>query len=206
MKKPLVFQADLSADVHTELRKYPELALDCEMMGLNPWRDRLCVVQIAAEGGPLALVQIDEQKGAPLLKDLLEDRTITKIFHFARLDGLFLLLRLGINLQGVYCTKLASRLGRTYTDRHGLKELVREFTGNTMDKSFQTSDWGRAQLSDDQIQYAWSIYSSCGDASTRFSSESSDENWPRSSLIFCQRDESWIGSALTTSLSTDGEL
>ncbi|MCB1325438.1 MAG: ribonuclease D [Spirochaetales bacterium] len=154
MKKPLVFQADLSADVHTELRKYPELALDCEMMGLNPWRDRLCVVQIAAEGGPLALVQIDEQKGAPLLKDLLEDRTITKIFHFARLDGLFLLLRLGINLQGVYCTKLASRLGRTYTDRHGLKELVREFTGNTMDKSFQTSDWGRAQLSDDQIQYA----------------------------------------------------
>ena len=154
MKKPLVFQADLSADVHAELRKYPELALDCEMMGLNPWRDRLCVVQIAAEGGPLALVQIDEQKGAPLIKDLMEDRAITKIFHFARLDGLFLLLRLGINLQGVYCTKLASRLGRTYTDRHGLKELVREFTGNTMDKSFQTSDWGRAQLSDDQIQYA----------------------------------------------------
>ena len=154
MKRPVVLKGDLTEEIAAEFAACSELAVDCEMMGLNPWRDRLCVVQIMAEKGTVVLVQVDETAGAPRIRELFENSAIRKIFHFARMDIFFLQKRLGIDVQGIYCTKIASRLGRTYTDRHGLKEVVRELTGETMDKSNQSSDWGRADLSPDQIFYA----------------------------------------------------
>ncbi|MCB1322998.1 MAG: ribonuclease D [Leptospiraceae bacterium] len=124
------------------------------MMGLNPNRDRLCIVQIMVEKGPCVLVQVDESAGAPEMRALFENPDIIKIFHYARTDLLFLKMRLGIDTRNVYCTKIASRLARTYTDRHGLKELVREIIGESMDKSLQSSDWGREKLTEEQVTYA----------------------------------------------------
>ena len=154
MGKPVIFQADLSREFRDQLDSHKVLAVDCEMMGLNPARDRLCVVQVTAEGSPCALIQIDENKGAPQLKSLLEDKKIMKLFHFARMDTLFLFCRLGIDVQNIYCTKLASRLARTYTSRHGLREIVREFLKENMDKTCQSSDWGAVELNSEQISYA----------------------------------------------------
>jgi len=154
MKKAHLVQHDLTDELFQELSLASELGVDCEMMGLNPHRDRLCLVQIGKEGGPFALVQIDESKEAPLLKDLLKNPKILKIFHFARMDCLFLGARLKADVQSIYCTKIASRLIRTYTDRHGLKELVREFTGEQLDKTITTSDWGSSSLSPEQLKYA----------------------------------------------------
>ena len=133
-------QKDIPDDIFQVLRTQKELAVDCEMMGLNPWRDRLCLVQIAAEEGTCVLIQIDENEPPERIRELFEDSSIQKIFHFARLDCLFLRMRLNIQIQNVFCTKIASRLGRTYTDRHGLKEVVREFTGETLDKQITSSD------------------------------------------------------------------
>ena len=105
------------------------------MMGLNPRRDRLCLVQICDSSNRFSLIQIlPDQKEAPNLQKLFENPEITKIFHFARMDMGFLKAHLGIKLQGVFCTKIASKLGRTYTDKHGLKELIREFFDVNMDK------------------------------------------------------------------------
>lgn len=154
MQKPVVQKGDLSAEYAEDFATRPELGVDCEMMGLNPWRDRLCVVQIGAERGPCALIQIDEAAGAPRLKQILENNKVPKIFHYARLDIQYLHQRLGIDVQNIFCTKIASRLARTYTDRHGLKDVVREFCGETLDKSSQSSDWGRETLNDDQVAYA----------------------------------------------------
>lgn len=150
----MLLEGDLTEDLFHELAAAPELGVDCEMMGLNPHRDRLCLVQIGKEGGPYALIQINEQAGAPKLKQLLRNPDITKIFHYARMDCLFFKARLKIDVQGIFCTKIASRLVRTYTDRHGLKELVREFTGEQLDKTITTSDWGNAKLSPEQLKYA----------------------------------------------------
>lgn len=154
MKRPQVVAGDVPADIAEIFRKSSELAIDCEMMGLNPNRDRLCIVQIMVEKGPCVLVQVDESAGAPEMRALFENPDIIKIFHYARTDLLFLKMRLGIDTRNVYCTKIASRLARTYTDRHGLKELVREIIGESMDKSLQSSDWGREKLTEEQVTYA----------------------------------------------------
>lgn len=131
------------------------VAVDTEAMGLDPNRDRLCVVQLSPGDGSADVVQIAAgQKDAPNLKRLLVDPAILKIFHFARFDLGTLFKTFGVMPTPVYCTKIASRLARTYTDKHGLKDLVRELTGTDLSKQQQTSDWGTEQLSDAQIAYA----------------------------------------------------
>jgi ribonuclease D len=131
------------------------VAVDTEAMGLDPNRDRLCVVQLSPGDGSADVVQIAAgQKDAPNLKRLLADPAILKIFHFARFDLGTLFKTFGVMPTPVYCTKIASRLARTYTDKHGLKDLVRELTGTDLSKQQQTSDWGTEQLSDAQIAYA----------------------------------------------------
>jgi ribonuclease D len=132
-----------------------EVAVDPETMGLNPHRDKLCLVQLSSGDGDAHLVQIDRETfEAPRLKALLTDPGILKIFHFARFDVAALKVWLGIDASPIYCTKVASKLARTYTDRHGLKDLVREMLGIEMSKQQQSSDWGLPVLSDAQKQYA----------------------------------------------------
>jgi ribonuclease D len=131
------------------------VAIDTETMGLDPSRDRLCVVQLSPGDGSADVVQIAAgQKDAPNLKRLLADPAVLKIFHFARFDIATLFKAFGVMPTPVYCTKIASRLARTYTDKHGLKDLVRELTGTDLSKQQQTSDWGAEQLTDAQIAYA----------------------------------------------------
>ena len=131
------------------------VAVDCEAMGLNSNRDRLCVVQLSAGDGVCHLVQLDKgEYDAPNLKAVLADKKITKIFHYARFDVGILKRFLGIDCTPVYCTKIASRLARTYTDRHGLKDVCRELVGVELSKEQQSSDWGAETLSESQINYA----------------------------------------------------
>ncbi|ABD85994.1 ribonuclease D [Rhodopseudomonas palustris] len=139
-----------------DLSRYTDsVAIDTETMGLNPHRDRLCVVQLSNGDGSADVVQIPVgHSDAPNLKKLLGDPAITKIFHFARFDLAALYNALGVMPQPVYCTKIASRLTRTYTDRHGLKDLVREVLGVDLSKQQQSSDWGAQSLSDAQLAYA----------------------------------------------------
>lgn len=130
-------------------------AIDTETMGLNPHRDRLCVVQLSPGDGTADVVQIAQgQSQAPNLKRLLADSDVTKIFHFARFDIAALYNAFGVMARPVYCTKIASRLVRTYTDRHGLKDLVRELLGVDLSKQQQSSDWGADTLTDAQLAYA----------------------------------------------------
>jgi len=131
------------------------VAVDTETMGLEPARDRLCVVQLSPGDGTADVVQIGREVGpAPNLKALLGDTSKLKIFHFARFDIGTLHKWLGVMPQPVYCTKIASRLTRTYTDRHGLKDLVREVLNIDLSKQQQSSDWGSASLSEAQLAYA----------------------------------------------------
>ena len=131
------------------------VAVDTETLGLNPLRDRLCVVQLSPGDGTADIVQISKgQAEAPVLKQLLEDTNRTIIFHFARFDVAVLSHALGINCANIYCTKIASRLTRTYTDRHGLKDLVREFIGIDISKQQQSSDWAAESLTQAQLEYA----------------------------------------------------
>jgi ribonuclease D len=131
------------------------LAIDTETMGLDPHRDRLCVVQLSPGDGSADVIQIPPGASeAPNLTKLLVDGAILKIFHFARFDLGVLQQRLGIMPAPVYCTKIASRLARTYTDKHGLKDLVRELLGVELSKQQQLSDWGAAALTDAQVAYA----------------------------------------------------
>jgi ribonuclease D len=131
------------------------VAIDTETMGLDPNRDRLCVVQLSPGDGSADVVQIAAgQTDAPNLKRLLADPAVLKIFHFGRFDLASLYNAFGVMPAPVYCTKIASRLARTYTDKHGLKDIVRELTGTDLSKQQQTSDWGSEQLSDAQIAYA----------------------------------------------------
>jgi len=132
------------------------VAVDTETMGLNPLRDRLCVVQISDGSGDEHLVRFGPGSAydAPVLKAVLSDPNRLKIFHFARFDVAAIQHALGIVTAPVYCTKIASKLVRTYTDRHGLKELVRELLGQDVSKQQQSSDWGAAELSDAQRDYA----------------------------------------------------
>jgi ribonuclease D len=153
--KPIVFQGDLSEEFFEAFKKDDRLAVDCEMMGLNPRRDRLCVVQISDSKNRVALVQIlPGQTEAVKIQSLFESTEIVKIFHFARMDMTFLRARLGIKVKNVFCTKIASKLARTYTDKHGLKELIREFFEENIDKKNQSSDWGKKILTKDQVEYA----------------------------------------------------
>jgi ribonuclease D len=134
-----------------------DLAIDTETKGLNIYlRDRLCLVQIADEDGKIVLVQLEREdyKKATNLKKLLEDDSRVKIFHFARFDVAALKIYLGADLKNVYCTKIASKLARTYTDRHGLKDLVRELLGVELSKQQQSSDWSQKDLSEAQMEYA----------------------------------------------------
>lgn len=139
-----------------DLSRYTRsVAIDTETMGLNPHRDRLCVVQLSNGDGSADVVQIPaDQRDAPNLKALLANDAITKIFHFARFDIAVLYQTFGVMAQPIYCTKIASRLARTYTDRHGLKDLVRELLNIDLSKQQQSSDWGSDALSDAQLAYA----------------------------------------------------
>lgn len=139
-----------------DLSRYTaSVAIDTETMGLNPHRDRLCVVQLSNGDGSADVVQIPKDHSeTPNLKALLANPDITKIFHFARFDIAVLYHTLGVMPQPVYCTKIASRLTRTYTDRHGLKDLVRELLNVELSKQQQSSDWGSEQLSEAQLAYA----------------------------------------------------
>jgi ribonuclease D len=131
------------------------VAIDTETMGLDPHRDRLCVVQLSPGDGSADVVQIPPgDVGAPNLTKLLVDGGILKIFHFARFDLGILQQALGVMPAPVYCTKIASRLARTYTDKHGLKDLVREVLGVDLSKQQQSSDWGADALTDAQVAYA----------------------------------------------------
>src|SRR6202042_3031981 len=142
-----------------DLTRYTDaVAIDTETMGLNPHRDRLCVVQLSNGDGSADVVQIPKDHGknqadAPNLKALLANPKLTKIFHFARFDLAALYNALGVMPGPVYCTKIASRLSRTYTDKHGLKDLVREVLGQEISKQQQSSDWGAPDLTDAQISY-----------------------------------------------------
>ncbi|MEO1748649.1 MAG: ribonuclease D [Pseudomonadota bacterium] len=131
------------------------IAVDSETLGLNPHRDRLCVVQLSPGDGSADVVQIAKgQKRAPNLAALMRDRSKTKIFHFARFDVAVLKNALGINTQPIFCTKIASRLTRTYTDRHGLKDICRELLGVDLSKQQQSSDWAAEELTRAQMEYA----------------------------------------------------
>jgi ribonuclease D len=131
------------------------VAIDTETMGLSLSRDRLCLVQLSPGDGSADIVQIPAHGiDAPNLKRLLAAPDVLKIFHFARFDLAKLCHTFGVMAQPVYCTKIASRLARTYTDKHGLKDLVREVLGHDLSKQQQLSDWGAAELSDAQISYA----------------------------------------------------
>ena len=139
-----------------DLSRYKDsVAIDTETMGLNPHRDRLCLVQLSTGDGTADVVQVPQgNRDAPNLKALLADPNILKIFHFARFDVAALYNAFGVMPQPVYCTKIASRLTRTYTDRHGLKDLVREVLNIDLSKQQQSSDWGSSTLSEAQLAYA----------------------------------------------------
>lgn len=131
------------------------IAVDTETLGLNPHRDRLCVVQISKGDGTADVVQILKDGGRPEnLARVMGDPAVTKIFHFARFDLAVLFHRLGVMATPVYCTKIASKLTRTYTDRHGLKDITRELLGIDMSKQQQSSDWAAQTLSEAQLAYA----------------------------------------------------
>lgn len=131
------------------------VAVDSETMGLRLGRDPLCVVQLSAGDGNAHIVQLKRPDyDCPNLKRLLTDPSVTKIFHFGRFDIAMFNLHLGVVTQPVYCTKIASKLARTYTDRHGLKDVSKELIGVDMSKAQQSSDWGAAKLSPDQLAYA----------------------------------------------------
>jgi len=143
---------DLPADA---LAGASVVAIDSETMGLRLGRDPLCVVQLSDGNGDAHVVQLDRATyDAPNLKRLLIDPAVLKIFHFGRFDIAMFWLHLGVVTAPVYCTKIASKLARTYTDRHGLKDVTRELLGIDISKAQQSSDWGQAKLSDDQVAYA----------------------------------------------------
>ena len=151
-----VFEQDLSTEVLNQYLQADSLAIDTETMGLIPQRDRLCLVQICDPQGYVSAIRIAKgQTQAPNLQKLLESPSITKIFHYARFDVAQFKYTFGINTQPIFCTKVASKLARTYTQSHGLKSLVQELEGIELDKKAQSSDWGNVEsLSFKQLNYA----------------------------------------------------
>jgi ribonuclease D len=133
----------------------PIVAIDTEAMGLNPYRDRLCLVQLSAGDGDAHLVQFAPGGyAAPRLRELLADRGVTKLFHFARFDLGMIYHYLGVMATPIYCTKIASRLARTFTDRHGLRDLCKDLLNIDLSKQQQSSDWGAETLTEEQLRYA----------------------------------------------------
>jgi len=133
----------------------PIVAIDSETLGLNPYRDRLCLAQLSAGDGTAHMVQFAAGGfAAPNLKRLLSDPKVTKLFHYARFDVAMFRRHLGVMTAPIYCTKIASKLVRTYTDRHGLKDLVKELLNVDMSKEQQSSDWGAPDLTEKQLAYA----------------------------------------------------
>ncbi|MEO1966400.1 ribonuclease D [Hyphomonas sp.] len=143
-------KGDLPADMDFG----PVVAIDCEAMGLNLHRDHLTLVQLSSGDGTAHLVQLGRDYDCPNLKALLTDPKVIKIFHYGRYDIAMMLRWMGITCAPVWCTKIASKLARTYTDRHGLKDVAREVAGVELSKAQQSSDWGTGELSDAQMQYA----------------------------------------------------
>ncbi len=151
MTKITLHHGDLPADLDLG----PVIAVDSETMGLNPVRDRLCLVQLSSGDGSAHLVQLPKgEYDAPNLKALLTDSARLKLFHFARFDLAAFYAYLGVETAPVYCTKIASKMVRTYTDKHGLKDLCKDFLGIDISKQQQSSDWGAAELSQQQQAYA----------------------------------------------------
>lgn len=150
-----VCDRDLPDDLLSHYLQAEAVAVDTETMGLIPLRDRLCLVQLFCPGFITVIRIAKGQLEAPNLKQLMEATSITKVFHFARFDVAQLRHNLGIQVNPIFCTKIASKLARTYTQRHGLKDLIQELEQIELDKSAQSSDWGNAaNLSDEQLRYA----------------------------------------------------
>jgi len=140
-------------DLPDQIKFSDKIAIDCEFMGLNVERDRLCLVQISSGKNDAHIIQLDKEKyDAPNLKKILADKNINKIFHFARADLLFIKKYLEVDVQNINDTKLASKLARTFSDKHGLKDLIKEFIGIDVNKQLQTSDFG-GHLTEKQLQY-----------------------------------------------------
>ncbi|MUL37833.1 ribonuclease H-like domain-containing protein [Gloeocapsopsis dulcis] len=151
-----VCDRDISDEILTQYMNAEAIAVDTETMGLLPWRDRLCLVQLCDSQGRVTAIRIAKgQESAPNLQKLMEASGILKVFHFARFDIATLSYHLDIQVAPIFCTKIASKLARTYTNRHGLKDLIQELEQVELDKSAQSSDWGNAaSLSEQQLRYA----------------------------------------------------
>ena len=140
-------------DLPDELNLGDNISVDCEFMGLNVERDQLCLVQISSGNNDAHIVQLNrENYNAPNLKRILQDKKINKIFHYARADLLFIKKYLKVRVENINCTKIMSKIARSYSDKHGLKDLIKEFTGNDINKTLQSSDFG-GELSEKQLNY-----------------------------------------------------
>ena len=140
-------------DLPDQLALGDNISVDCEFMGLNVERDQLCLVQISSGKNDAHIVKLNRDNyNAPNLKKILQDKNINKIFHFARADLLFIKKYLNVRVENVNCTKIMSKIARSYSDKHGLKDLVKEFTGNDINKNLQTSDFG-GDLTEKQLNY-----------------------------------------------------
>ncbi len=140
-------------DLPDQLMLGDNISVDCEFMGLNVERDRLCLVQISTGKQDAHIIKLNRASyNAPNLKRILEDKKINKIFHYARADLLFIKKYLKVNVENINCTKIMSKIARSYSDKHGLKDLIKEFTGNDINKYLQSSDFG-GDLTDKQLQY-----------------------------------------------------
>ena len=140
-------------DLPDQMHFSDNIAIDCEFMGLNVERDRLCLVQISCGNNDAHIIQLNKDKyNAPNLKKLLVDKKINKIFHYGRADLLFIKKYLNVNVNNIACTKIMSKIARSYSDKHGLKDLIKEFIGVDISKQLQTSDFG-GELSDKQLKY-----------------------------------------------------
>ena len=151
-----VFRKDLDEESTKKFGKKVALAIDSEAMGLIHGRDRLCLIQICDDEDNVACIKIDQgQKKAPKLQSLMENKSIEKVFHYARFDVAALASNLNIEVTPIFCTKIASKMGRTYSTRNGLKEVISELVGVELDKQAQSSDWGLVEeLSEKQLEYA----------------------------------------------------
>ena len=140
-------------DLPDEIEFSDKIAIDCEFTGLNIERDRLCLLQISSGKNDAHIIQLNKENyDAPNLKRILVDERINKLFHFARADLLFIKKYLGVDIRNVNCTKIMSKIARSYSDKHGLKDLIREFIGIVVSKQLQTSDFG-GELTDKQLKY-----------------------------------------------------
>ena len=145
-------------DLPDQLALSDNISVDCEFMGLNVERDQLCLVQISTGNKDAHIIKLNRKNyNAPNLKKILTDKNVNKIFHYARADLLFIKKYLNINVENVNCTKIMSKIARSYSDKHGLKDLIKEFTGNEISKSLQSSDFG-GELTDKQLQYCASRF------------------------------------------------